>query len=190
MYWVWTNRRTHEGEAHIYGRPRVIADMGLRFSRGTRIDQDIPLIEIPIDNEVRDGLTDNLIAPATTGLIFSGKLRDVLTSVGVDNIDYYDCVLINKDDGSKNEDYKLANIVGRVACLDVPNSDITWSPADPTAIFILKNFVINEDAIEDLLIFRMDELSTIILVHEKVKKAVVDAGITGIQFFEPSNYRP
>ncbi|MCS7466709.1 hypothetical protein NZK35_08640 [Stieleria sp. ICT_E10.1] len=190
MYWVWTNRRESEDEATVSRRPAVISERRLRFDDGSAITEEVPLIEIDIDADSGSVLTENLVANATTGLLFSEKLRKVLQSVGVDNLQYFDCVIHFAAENRDVTDYRLANIVGRVACVDESTSDFMYMPSDPTEIMMINKLGIDESKIEDLLMLRLHEYDQIILVHEKVKQAVTEAGISGVQFFKPEDYSP
>ncbi|MCA9139365.1 MAG: hypothetical protein KDB00_21470 [Planctomycetales bacterium] len=190
MYWVWTNRRVAEEEVTVSRRPAVISDLNLRFDDGSAITEDVPLIEIDIDADSGNVLTENIVANATTGLLFSSKLRDVLASVGVDNLQFFDCVIHFAAENRDLTDYRIANIVGRVACIDESTSDFMYMPSDPTEILMINKLGIDESKIEELLMLRLHEYDQIILVHEKVKTAILDAGITGVQFFKPEDYKP
>jgi len=172
----------------IHGVPVVIEQEDLSFDDGIRVLTAVPLIVINANEESIGTLTDNLIAPGTRGLLFSSRLRQVLMGEGVDNIDYYPTKIIGLGSGISNEDYQLANIVGRIRCVDFAASDIDMHPDFPDTIEFINALALDENRIEESLMFRLAEHCQVIVVHERVKAACERAGITGIQFFQPSDF--
>jgi len=188
MYWIWTNERADDNEARIGGVPEAIEAADLRFDRGTAITKNVPLIDIVRDEDAQGRLTDNLIAPGVRGLTFSSRLRTVLANVGVDNIDYYPCRVISNDGTAPNENYQVANLIGRVACVDLTASDVEMDPDDPGAIEYVNSLTLDETAIGGALMFRLKEHAQVIVVDERVKTACERENITGIRFYAPSDF--
>lgn len=116
MYWIWQSLRANDDEARIADRPAVISELGVRFDEGARIEVAVPMIRMVRDEDSQGQLTDNLIAPGTTGLVLSSRLRQLLTAHGVHNIEYYPVALENPVDNTRSDDYQLGNLIGRVAC--------------------------------------------------------------------------
>lgn len=188
MHWIWSTERSSEEEAAIDGVPAVIKELDLSFDDGVRVEVEVPPIEITQDEDGQGPLTDNLVAAGVGGLTFSSKLRKVLEQCGVDNIDYYPCVLKNLVDGSTNEDYMVANVIGRVACIDKERSDLEMDPDVPDEIEFISSLALDESAIGEMNIFRLDEFEVILAVSEKVMKACTEAGITGVRFYKPEDF--
>lgn len=187
MYWIWKNLRSSDDEARIAGRPDAITALGVRFDEGARILPVVPHIDIVRDEDSQGRLTDNQLAPGTTGLLFSRRLRDQLASTGVGNIDYYPVTIKNPFDGTNSDDYQLANLIGRVGCINLARSAVQMHPRLGTIEFI-DSLVLDEARIGPLRMFRTAEHAQVIVVHEAVRNACVEAGITGIQFFLPEDY--
>lgn len=187
MYWVWKNLRSSDDEARIAGRPDAIAALGVRFDEGARILSTIPHIHIVRDEDSQGRLTDNQLAAGTTGLLFSRRLRELLASTGVGNIDYYPITIENPLDGTLSDEYQLANLIGRVGCIDLAKSAVHMHPQLGCIEFI-DSLVLDETMIGPLRMFRTAEHAQVIVVHEAVRNACVDAGMTGIQFFRPEDY--
>jgi hypothetical protein len=188
MYWIWANEPTGDDEAMIYGTPGVIEERDLRFDMGVLVNAAVPLIEIARDEDSQGVLTDNLIASGTNGLLFSSRLRTLLESLGIDNIHFFPCVVRNPADGSESTDYQLANIVGRVACLDVANSEITTDPDDPQDIEFIDALALDESKIRGIELFRLHEATQVIVAGDRVKSACEGAKITGVRFYAPADF--
>lgn len=181
MHWMWRSRRSNDEQTRIEERPTALASLGQRFDQGSRLTQPIPLIQLVRDADAPGVLTDNLIAPGTTGLVFSTRLRALLASCGVTNIDYYPVVVVNPADGSSSDDYALANLIGRVTCFDMARSVVQMDPVVNQIEFI-DSLVLIDDAVQGLRMFRAAEHSQVIVVHSDVRDACIDAGITGVDF--------
>jgi len=187
MYWIWFNEPTADDEAAIYDPPVIFEEEDISLGDGVRVGRAIPPVTVVRDEDAQGVLPDNLTVPRAMGLVFSSRLRAVLTAVGVDNIDYYPCRITNPADGTTSEDYMLANVIGKVECIDLAQSDLEMHPMLPNAIQFINTLVLNEEAIGDALIFRLADFLPIVVVHEKVKEAVAAAGVTGVRFYEPEN---
>lgn len=187
MHWIWKSLRSSDSEARISGRPDVITALGLNFDEGNRIQTSVPLIRIVRDEDSQGRLTDNQLAPGTTGLLFSGRLRDLLAKAGVHNIDYYPVIIENPIDGTRTDDYQLGNLIGRVACIDMAKSEVQLHPRTGKIEFI-DSLVLDETKLAYLRMFRTAEHAQVIVVHESVRNACVVAGITGVSFFLPAEF--
>lgn len=185
MYWIWRSRRRDEEDASIHGVPQSIKELGTRFDQGLRYTDPIPPIELHMDARSQGQLTDNLIAPATTGLAFSSALRAALNSSGVDNIDYYPLKLINDITGEIFDDYQIANVIGVLECIDFSESDLELT--DDGSIRFIESLVLMESLPSDLRMFRIMEYLPLVVVHERVKEAVEDNAMTGVEFLRPED---
>ncbi len=188
MYWIWANEPTAEGEALIYGAPRLVTDLGLDFDAGFQVTSTVPLIELVQDEDSQGTLTDNLIAPGVNGLLFSSRLRKLMRSVGVDNIQYLPLVLRNGLSGAETRDYHVANIIGRIACLDADRSVVETAPHDPGRIMFIESLALDENKIPTVDIFRLHEQSQVIVVSERVRRVCEDQRVTGVRFYAPADF--
>lgn len=137
-------------------------------------------------------LTD-LVLTNFSVFICSPKLMGGLESAGVSNIEYFPVDLINPETGEVVKDYRAANILGRIKCLDVEKSKCRFF--DDGEIRSLKKFFLMEGKIgipagqkSPIKMFRLDEFPFIALVEDKVKAALEKIGVIGIQFVKPSDY--
>ena len=187
MYWIWQNLRANDNQARIAGRPAVITELGIRFDEGARIQVDVPMIRMIRDEDSQGQLTDNLIAPGTTGLVLSSRLRLLLTAHGVHNIEYYPVELENPVDNTRSDDYQLGNLIGRVACFDLELSELQRDPRTG-AIEFIDALALDESKIGELRMFRTSEHAQVIVVHDDIRNACVAANITGVVFVRPADF--
>ncbi|MBN1961018.1 MAG: hypothetical protein JW841_08725 [Deltaproteobacteria bacterium] len=185
MYWIFATETQNESQAQIFGRPEVIKQLGLSFNRGLPITTKVPEIEIKVSPADENILTDNLIAKGTKGLVFNSKLREAISNTGVDNIEYFDVAVLLESSGKIIRDYKMANIVGRIDCID-PTSELQRD--DDGSIEFIDKLILDESKIHGALMFRLAEFLSIVIVHENVKQAVEAGGFTGINFYQPEDY--
>src|SRR5262249_33944543 len=126
--------------------------------------------------------------------VYSPKLVASLTAVGVDNIQYFPIKIVDGRSGAVRDDYKVANIVGRIHCVDPNHSKVRRSPRT-NSIRGVEEFSVVQDRIVPLpgkkkppLIFRLGELEFLILAHESIKSAFERDRITGARFTPTQDY--
>jgi hypothetical protein len=191
MNWIWEHAITSEQEAMIYGVPDVLVALrarGVRFDLGVRAPVGVPLVVIERDDQSQGTLNDNLVAPGTTGLLLSSRLRKALATAGVDNIEYFPTRIHNPQDGSTTDDYCLANIVGAVACIDRDQSVLHMHPDLADEIEFIDSLVLDAARIRGSLCCRLKEFLPVIVVHDRVKEACEAAQVTGVRFVRPQDF--
>jgi hypothetical protein len=161
------------------------------WGSGDVFDQDeIQSIPIPIEIDVevfRDysgqppEMRDNGVC------VMTRRLSEALTQAGVDNIDYYPAVLTNTTSGEKYN-YVAYNIIGKVAAADLENSDFSSYDNKLVADVGFKELVLDESKIHGLLLFRLAEKLSTILIHDNVRKAILEQGIDTLTFIKPEDY--
>ena len=115
--------------------------------------------------------------------IMSKKLFEKLNQIGVDNIDVYETNLLYSDGSIASKDLLAFNLIGLVAAIDL--SKAIYDPNQPDS-FISMSFEkleIKKDLPTSLLMFRLIENVTTILVHERVKSYIEKAHIGYVRFF-------
>ncbi|THB63584.1 MAG: hypothetical protein D6B27_12015 [Gammaproteobacteria bacterium] len=189
MFWIWMTEAQSEADARIYTQPEIISTYGLDFDSGRRPQaKNIPTIEIykPAD---QNQLTDNLIAPGVTGIVINRKVYSIFEKNNINNIDYYDAVVIDEITAKKEANYKVGNIIGLIKCINFEKSELVLDDQDGSIEFIDK-LVLNEDYLKEikLKIFRLEEFPPIIIVDDLVKKELESANISGINFYKPEEF--
>jgi hypothetical protein len=120
-------------------------------------------------------------------LFMRDDLIETLRSVGVDNLDVYDAVVCDPDDGRRHTNYKAVNIIGMIAAADMNKSDAVVHDGIPLVDVSFDKLVIDPSKAHDLALFRLAENNSAIVAHERIKEAVLARGIKGVKFFRPEN---
>jgi hypothetical protein len=121
-------------------------------------------------------------------LLWEDKLIEAVRNAGVKNIDCYDCILVDPVSGIKHQNYKAINIIGLVAAADLSKSICSTPSGIPLIDTDFDSAVIDEQKAHGLLLFRMAECVSAIVVHESVKNSIEDSGIPYINFVQPENW--
>ncbi len=119
--------------------------------------------------------------------LMSKRLKETIESAGVDNVKFYPVVLRNKKT-KKTHEYFAFNLIGLVDAVDLGKSSITSHDGDFFGDSSITNLAVNEKAGRGLLMFRLKEKFSVILVHRKVKEAIEKAGITSVKFIAPEDF--
>ena len=189
MHWIWANRVNADDQALVYGTPAAIeADDDLSFEEGNRVTRKVPAVTVELDKDSQGKLTDNLIAGGVRGLLFNARLRDVFTSLGVDNLQYFPCHLRNLVTRASSDDYEIANIIGRVECVDFGKSEVTRFRRNPSQLMLIEKLALDAKKARGHDLFRLHEQPQIIVVSERVKRACEKKKITGVVFFAPEDF--
>ncbi|MBN2436783.1 MAG: hypothetical protein JXK07_16095 [Spirochaetes bacterium] len=146
-------------------------------------------IHLSVDDEAEDAnefQPCDIHGPART-LMFSKRFIEILISLGVDNIQYFDADVTYLPTGAKYP-HKVSNIVGVVSGLDMDQSEVLLSPRGN--VIEIDRMKLDEDKLKGHKIVRLQESVSLIIVHESIKKAVEDAGLTGFLFLSDDEYEP
>lgn len=111
-----------------------------------------------------------------------------LQGAGVDNIQYFDAVLVNPTTGQRHTNYKAYNIVGLVACADMGSSEVMDPSSARMGDIDFGGLVIDEAKAAGHLLFRLAENVNAVVVHEHVKRAIEASGIPGFVFYGPGEW--
>jgi hypothetical protein len=161
---------------------------GVDFMRGRRFDPAI-VIPRPLRYELSPEFPGEL--PwffKSGGPLMHDSIVEVLRDVGVDNIDVYDALLVDTADGTEWTEYKAVNIIGVVAAVDVARSRFDPAHADRLMTSRIEGLTLDEKKAGDLLIFRLAEKLSAIVVHEKIKQAIEATDIGPLGFIEPKDW--
>ncbi|HEU4457339.1 MAG TPA: hypothetical protein VFR81_29995 [Longimicrobium sp.] len=149
------------------------------WKTGRKIDYPV---EVPVRYEL-DPDYPGVMLPMykANAPLFREDLLKALAEAGVDNLEIFDAVLRDPRTGKDYEDYKAVNVVGLVAAAD-SRSEVAegWEAGLIDTLF--ETLVFDEAAPGELLLFRLAESVSAIVVHEKVKQRVETAEIPGMTF--------
>jgi hypothetical protein len=156
--------------------------------RGVAIARDFPNITFEVKDLAGIERCDSLWG-GFPYLVFSPRLRDLLSASGVANLQYFGAEVYDRKTRSTLTQFRIANIVGTAACLDRERSDYEeWSDL-PGLLKRVDKLVLDHDRFpEDLLLFRLEELPSVLLCHQDVVAALQEASIVGVDFCDPGAF--
>lgn len=121
--------------------------------------------------------------------LMSKRLAETLIEVGVHNLEFFPAILKNKGTG-KTYEYRAFKVVGLVLAADLGKSK--WESYDkkPVADTSFEDLVLDESKAtgSGLLMFRLAENINALMVHEKVRDAILAKGINTLKFMEPKDW--
>jgi hypothetical protein len=162
---------------------------GISFWKGARIDSPVPEpLQYKLKRLRRDADDHAPFMPSTLGTripLFRDDLIASLRACGVDNLDLYAATVSDPEDGTVHENYKAVNILGLVAVADLQASRYVTHGA-PVADVDFDALVVDESKARGLLMFRLAESVNAVLVHEKVKDRLTQAGFDDLAFNIPA----
>lgn len=188
MYWIISNELVDEdADADLGGVFTTDIGNGVRFDDGDKIPLPITKGIFRLSEPLQGTLTDHLSADGIPGLVFSDKLCRLLYNMMVANLQYFPLTIINTPNGETYEGYKIANVIGVLDCIDKKASDMEYF--DDGDIEFINKLVIDEAKIPpEFDFFRLSGRTTLVLVSQVVKDAIVGAGMTGCIFYKPEDY--
>jgi hypothetical protein len=162
---VFVERQSHPFVMMIDGNP-LPSDTSVPFE-----------FSIDVDRDEEGNLEEaRMFAFNTEPCLMHVRLLEVLRSVGVDNIQAFPAILRDSSTGQEYADYVAANIIGLVSCANIASS--SSSPLAGGRFF--HKLVIDPDRAEGLLLFRLAESKSDVIIHEKVARAIRAAGFNEI----------
>ena len=158
--------------------PMRIWITGVKFSTDANAEPHRREPPTPVQAEIVDGeegeLKEFWDAPVS---MMSKRLAAALRDAGVANIDEYPAIITDQTNGEVHDNYVAFNIVGIVGATDHANSeyqsDIHW----------FDRLALDESAAKETLLFRLKEAKYHIVVHERVRKHLEDAGFDSLRFY-------
>jgi hypothetical protein len=185
MYYV-LQRDTQSAGKYVYFSEEPDDYDGDQWRTGLEIEQP-PTMTLIAQDDRTTKLSDMLLNAADLQ-VYSPKLVATLDAAGVDNIQYFPITIVDGKTGKSRSDYKVANIIGLIPCLDIEHSSVLYF-RNSKNIRSVEEFRLLADRIVPLkgkkappLIFRLGESEFLVLAHESIKKAFEKDGITGATF--------
>lgn len=119
--------------------------------------------------------------------LMSKRLKETLESAGVDNLRFYPIAVRHKKT-KKTHEYFAFNLIGLVDAVDLGKSTMTSVDGDFMGDTVISELSVDEAKPRGLLMFRLKQKFSVILVHRRVKEAVEGAGITSVKFIAPEDF--
>jgi hypothetical protein len=117
--------------------------------------------------------------------LFRTDLVAAFKEAGVDNLDLYDVVITDPDNGSRHVNYKAVNIIGVISAADMEKSEAVVYANGPLIDVDFDSLTIDEKKTRGALFFRLAESTNAILVHEKLKHHLQSRGFNKLEFLNP-----
>ena len=156
-----------------------------KLTKGVPMGENFPPdIEFPIDPNSGDMLAD-IVPNVINVLIVSKRLRDILQSEDVGDIEYLLFVILDKKGRIKSEDYCVANLIGSVDCLDAANSVFKEDPLEKGQIIDIECLnIIKEKVPEDKKLFRLRQRRDLFIIRNDLLQRLQGEEITGLETYE------
>jgi hypothetical protein len=120
--------------------------------------------------------------------LMTKTLVGALGKAGVDNIETYPAVLRNPDGSVASRDYAGVNIIGLVAAADLGKSLVAKGTRLQMVSTSFDSLVIDGKRARSLLLFRLAEAITGVVVHRKVRDALRTDGFATLGFIDPGEW--
>lgn len=179
----------HEEHARLLCSPEIAAT---RWARGKPLRQGAARDEAPPDAPVA-----LLVSPERPGLLpefsvhpvplMTRRLLAALRAAGVDNLEVYDAEITDTETGEVDREHVAFNLIGLVAAADMDASSFNEALEERLISVDFHSLVVDEAAAQGLLMFRVAQCVTAILVHDRVKRAVEASGIDTLTFLPPED---
>jgi len=190
MYYVLQSDTASSGK-YVYFPDEPDGYDGDQWRTGAQM-KEAPALTLISDDTRTTKLSDMLLNAADLH-VYSPKLIATLTAAGVDNLQYFPIAIRHPKKGKPRDDYQVANIVGRMTCVDIEHSNVSYLRSGN--IRSVEEFKIFEDRIVPLkgkksppLLFRLGESEFVVLAHEKIRSAFERDGITGAKFIRTEEF--
>lgn len=167
---VYFNQTSHRGLRPFLGRPIQLEEPEpILFEMEVDEDEDEEIPETPMFGAYYSG-----------NRLMHRSLVDTLVDNGVNNLQLFRASIEDPYNGKIIEDYVLFNVVGVISCANVAESDF-----DPLAgFYYFHKLVIVPEQARGLYLFRLAEMPTAVIVHEKIAKVIEQGPFNGI-FLKP-----
>lgn len=104
----------------------------------------------------------------SVALVMSDRLVAALRRAGVDNIDTYPAVLVDRKRGVEFQGYQAVQVIGCIRAADMSRSEY-FDPIGYGQMIDFRRLVIDPDAAGGALMFRLYESAATLIIHESVK---------------------
>ena len=122
--------------------------------------------------------------------LVSRRLKEILEATS-NSIQFFDVELFCESE--KIEGFYAVNLLYKINCVDLERSEFrltNFNPQEPEYMFYYMKLKDNLFKGLDINIARCREMHRCIVVNEKIKKALFDAGLKGLQFSDSIDITP
>ncbi|MCU0634210.1 MAG: hypothetical protein MUE41_04995 [Gemmatimonadaceae bacterium] len=115
-------------------------------------------------------------------------LLDALSAAGVDNLQTFAATLRDPWRKVDLDDYRAVNVIGVVRAADAERSARAGTGGGALIDADFAALTIDPKSPDGLLLFRLAENVSAIVVHERVKRTIEQRAIPGMTFYEPGEW--
>jgi hypothetical protein len=119
--------------------------------------------------------------------LMSRRLYKAICKAGVDNLDIYETEIRSHNSKEINRDYLAFNIIGVIKAVNMAKSKYNTLGGPPLISVFFNSIVIDEKAIGSVLLFRIAECVSAIVIHDSVKKQLERQNF-GLTFIKPEDW--
>jgi hypothetical protein len=158
------------------------------WNGGERFDSPVP---VPLQYSIDEEDAGKMPPLFDTGahLLMRQDLVTALHECGVHNIDVYEAIILDLKSGNRFDNYRAVNIVGLVRAANMSRSigeDIGLVNDGLVTVWFDK-LVLDESKIHNILLFRLAESVSTIIVHDSVKDFLLKRGFNALTFTRPED---
>ncbi|MBN2436325.1 MAG: hypothetical protein JXK07_13765 [Spirochaetes bacterium] len=188
VYWILSNELVDEDkDADLTGVFVTDPDDDLRFDDGKLIKVQPGKCTYTLTEKLSGNLTDNLSIDEIPGFVWSSRLCDLMISLNVCNLQFFDLTIIDPDKRKSYIDYKIVNIVRAIDCIDFEKSEMTCY--DDGDVEFIDKLVLSEDKIQaNMEIFRLARNLETTVFSDRLKMAIDKNDITGCVLYRVDKY--
>src|SRR5207302_11238489 len=107
---------------------------------------------------------------ANDSMIMQKSMLAALREACVDNLDAYETVIRHPKTAFVTHDYVACNLIGLVSAVNIARSKVVGGSSDHLLDTDFDGLVIDETRARGLLMFRLAENTTGVVVHEKIRR--------------------
>lgn len=123
--------------------------------------------------------------------VVSTRLKLLLESLGINNIEYFQASVVERDGESPKQGYYAANIIGLEDCIDLDASEIDAEEdknGERSIIYSIDKLVLKKNMGEEYTLCRTKHFTRLIMIEENLTTHFEKAGIKGVKFILPSRW--
>ncbi|EKR71286.1 hypothetical protein LEP1GSC041_1660 [Leptospira noguchii str. 2006001870] len=145
---------------------------------------------VPIEIEMQASHSDDMIQyNHVDALIMTKAFQASLSEVGVNNLDVYETIIRHPRTGFVTRDYVACNLIGGlVSAVNIDKSNVVGGSKDHRLDTDFDGLLIDEERTQGLLMFRLAENTSAIVVHESVRKHLEFRGFDQLIFINPEDW--
>lgn len=173
-----------EQDAFLEQETKGLAEPWL-LGEGARLGEGFPPdARYPISKKKPGMKLADFIANKFGRLFVSERVRQVLAQEPVD-IEWLPVTLLDKKDGKVEASYFIANVLGRIDCVDLAQSEYDRSSFEPDEFLAVRRLVLDASRLpEAVSLFRIKEQPRTFIIRSDLVDRLVDAGARGFSLLE------